>query len=45
MYKICYHVPESHLDITKQALFSAGAGRVGAYEHCCWQVLILSIRL
>ena len=38
MYKLCYHVPESHLERTKAAAFAAGAGRVGVYEHCCWQV-------
>lgn len=38
MYKLCYHVPESHLDATKQAVFDAGAGRIGAYDCCCWQV-------
>jgi len=39
MYKICYYVPESHLEVTKEALFIAGAGRLGDYEACCWQVL------
>jgi hypothetical protein len=38
MYKLCYHVPESHLERTKLAVFAAGAGRVGNYDHCCWQV-------
>lgn len=38
MYKLSYYVPESHLEITKQAIFDAGAGRVGNYDCCCWQV-------
>lgn len=38
MYKICYFVPESHLEATKAALFGAGAGRIGDYDQCCWQV-------
>jgi hypothetical protein len=38
MYKLCYHVPETHLEATKQALFDAGAGKVGNYDQCCWQV-------
>jgi len=38
MFRICYHVPESHLEATKTALFEAGAGRAGSYEHCSWQV-------
>ena len=39
MYKFCFYVPESHLESVKQAVFDAGAGRMGDYEHCCWQVL------
>jgi hypothetical protein len=38
MYKLCYYVPESHLDATKRAVFDAGAGRIGDYDSCCWQV-------
>lgn len=39
MLKLIYYVPESHLESTKQAIFSAGAGGIGNYEHCAWQVL------
>ncbi|MEC7727951.1 MAG: YqfO family protein [Pseudomonadota bacterium] len=39
MYKMCYFVPASHLDETKQALFDAGAGRIGDYDSCAWQCL------
>ena len=39
MYKLCYYVPESHLEHTKAAVFEAGAGRIGDYDSCCWQVL------
>lgn len=39
MYKLCYYVPGSHLEATKDAVFDAGAGRVGAYDRCCFQVL------
>ena len=38
MYKLCYFVPESHLEETKAAVFAAGAGRIGDYDSCCWQV-------
>ena len=38
MKKLCYYVPASHLEDTKAALFGAGAGRIGAYAECCWQV-------
>jgi len=37
VYKLCYFVPESHLEKTKEALFQAGAGRIGDYDSCCWQ--------
>lgn len=39
MYKLVFFVPESHLDYVKAAVFNAGAGRIGNYEQCCWQVL------
>lgn len=37
MLKICVFVPESAADKVKQALFAAGAGKIGAYDCCCWQ--------
>jgi hypothetical protein len=37
MYKLCYFVPETHLEATKAALFQAGAGRIGDYDSCAWQ--------
>ncbi|WP_406829106.1 NGG1p interacting factor NIF3 [Microbulbifer sp. ARAS458-1] len=39
MYKLCIYIPESHLEPVKQAIFAAGAGRIGDYDSCCWQVL------
>jgi hypothetical protein len=38
MYKITFYVPDTHLTEVKQALFAAGAGRVGNYDCCAWQV-------
>ncbi len=38
MYKLCFFVPASHLQPVKEALFAAGAGRIGDYDQCCWQV-------
>ncbi|WP_339487473.1 YqfO family protein [Pseudomonas sp. EL_65y_Pfl2_R95] len=38
MYKLCFYVPESHLETVKTALFAAGAGQIGNYDSCCWQV-------
>jgi len=39
MYKLTVYIPEAHLEPVKAALFAAGAGRYGAYDCCCWQVL------
>jgi hypothetical protein len=39
MYKLCFYVPESHLQVVKDAVFNAGAGSIDDYENCCWQVL------
>lgn len=39
MLKLIYYVPESHLELTKLTVFAAGAGGIGNYEHCAWQVL------
>lgn len=39
MYKLCFYVPQSHVDVVKQAVFAAGAGAMGDYDQCCWQVL------
>ena len=39
MYKLCFHVPDSHLESVKRAVFQSGGGRIGDYDQCCWQVL------
>ncbi len=39
MYKIAFFVPATHVEQVKEALFSAGAGRIGSYDKCSWQVL------
>jgi hypothetical protein len=38
MYMLVFHVPASHVEQVKEAVFNAGAGRMGAYRSCCWQV-------
>lgn len=38
MYKLVFFVPESHLEQVKAAVFNAGAGHIGNYDQCCWQV-------
>ena len=37
-YKLCVYVPETHTEQVKQALFAAGAGRIGNYECCSFQL-------
>lgn len=39
MYKLVFFVPESHVEQVKQAVFAAGAGRIGDYDSCAWQTL------
>ena len=35
-HKLVWFVPEEALDATRDAVFAAGAGRIGEYEHCSW---------
>lgn len=37
IYKICVMIPSAFLEPVKQAMFTAGAGRYGKYDSCCWQ--------
>jgi hypothetical protein len=39
MYKLCFYVPVLQLESVKEAVFAAGAGKIGNYEACAWQVL------
>lgn len=39
MFKLCFFVPASHVEAVKQAVFATGAGRLGDYDCCSWQVL------
>ena len=39
MYKICFYVPVSHTEQVKNAMFASGAGNIGCYSHCAWQIL------
>jgi hypothetical protein len=36
LHKLVWFVPEAALDATREAVFAAGAGRIGAYEKCSW---------
>jgi len=34
--KLVVFVPEEALDAVREAVFAAGAGRIGEYERCSW---------
>jgi hypothetical protein len=34
--KLAVFVPTEALEAVRDALFAAGAGRLGDYERCCW---------
>jgi hypothetical protein len=36
LQKLVWFVPEEALDATREAVFGAGAGRIGAYSRCSW---------
>jgi len=37
MFKICFFVPIDSAEIVKEAMFLAGAGKIGHYEYCCFE--------
>ena len=37
--RIDVYVPETHAEAVKQAMFEAGAGRIGNYDCCCFQTV------
>ncbi|CBW26666.1 conserved hypothetical protein [Halobacteriovorax marinus SJ] len=39
MKKIIVFVPKSHIEQVKEALFKAGAGRIGNYDKCCFETV------
>lgn len=39
MYKLVFYVPKEQAESVKEAVFAAGAGKIGCYDQCCWQVL------
>jgi hypothetical protein len=34
--KLVWFVPQEALDVTREAVFAAGGGRIGEYERCSW---------
>ena len=39
LYRIEFYAPADNVEAVKLAMFDAGAGKIGAYEHCAWQTL------
>ena len=39
MYQISFYVPETDLEMVKNAMFEAGAGKFNNYENCAWQTI------
>jgi len=39
MYIIYFYVPTTHVEIVKNAMFEKGAGQIGNYSCCAWQIL------
>lgn len=37
--KLCFYVPVDAVEVVKAAVFAAGAGALGHYQHCAWQTL------
>lgn len=38
MYQVVVHVPEGYVEQVKHAMFEAGAGKMGNYSCCSWEV-------
>lgn len=38
MYKLTFQVPVEDAESVKEAVFETGAGRIGHYQACCFQV-------
>jgi hypothetical protein len=36
VHKLVWFVPREALEATRDAVFAAGAGRIGRYERCSW---------
>ena len=39
LYKISFYAPPAATDAILQAMFDAGAGRIGNYDCCAWKTL------
>lgn len=39
MYKLVFFVPVEQAEAVKTAVFNVGAGKIGNYDQCCFQML------
>ena len=39
MFKLIFYVPKDDLIRVKESVFGSGAGKLGNYSHCSWEVL------
>jgi structural hemagglutinin/hemolysin toxin protein RtxA len=37
LFLLCFYVPEDYCEHVKEAIFKAGAGKLGHYDKCSWQ--------
>jgi len=37
VYQIFFYVDCGHAEAVKEAMFAAGAGRIGSYSRCAWE--------
>jgi len=44
-YKLCFFVPMTHAIAVKRAIFATGAGTIGNYKHCAFQVKALEYQV
>jgi len=38
MYVLCFYVPEDFKEEVKKAIFLSGAGKLGQYDRCCFEI-------
>jgi structural toxin protein (hemagglutinin/hemolysin) RtxA len=38
LYQIYFYVPMEHCEEVKNAMFATGAGKIGNYSACAWQI-------
>ncbi len=38
MIHLAFYVPKTHLEVVKEAVFKAGAGRIGNYDYCSFEI-------